>query len=306
MTTHAQAWCKGAIALGLATALAFASGCSRKKEAEMPAVKPPVNQEGVRGLNDAELDTLRAMKQRLKVTRDEYWDDRGGVLANEAFEVWYPPGRMTVSHGMYVLDHMMKCRDKMVKMFGWVPEGRLTIVCSQTMEAYTAATGREWWHYARIDDGRITYQPIPILLARGLLDIAVPREYYDWYLLRITHEHAPHWMVEGFASVLSDEWTILEDNLTEFPRDAVRMKVGEVEKALETDSDRKQARLAYYNALRMVDRLVQERGQEKMVAMLKAIGDGKRPTEAAESVYATSYDQLVIDANQWERGGNGE
>jgi hypothetical protein len=290
----------------LVAGIAFAIGCGGEKEPDMPAVKPPVNQEGLRDFNTAELDTLRALKKRLGVTRDEYWDDRGGVLANDACEVWYPPGKMTVSHGMYVLDYMMKCRRTIDDMFGRLPEGKLTVVCAQTMEAYTEATGRQWWHYARLDDDRITYQPVPILVGRGLVDIAVPRECYEWHLMRLTRERAPLWLIEGFASTLSNEWTILEDNLTEFPGEAVHMTIGEVESALDADDDRKRARIAYYNAMRMVDRLIGERGQDKVVAMIRAIAEGARPEAAAVSVYGTSYDELVADAGRWESGNAGE
>ena len=45
-------------------------------------------------------DSLRVLKKRYEITRDEYWLNKGGVLANEHYELWYPPGPVTVTHGM--------------------------------------------------------------------------------------------------------------------------------------------------------------------------------------------------------------
>ncbi|MEJ2721502.1 MAG: hypothetical protein P8181_10245, partial [bacterium] len=69
-------------------------------------------------LQGSVLDTLRAKKKRFNITRDEYWDGHGGVLANDYFEVWYTPGRTTVTHGMYVFEELMPAREKLKSFFG--------------------------------------------------------------------------------------------------------------------------------------------------------------------------------------------
>jgi hypothetical protein len=289
------------LAVGAMAALALpAAGCGGDKEARMPATTPPVNQASVRDFTLAELDSLRRSKERLGVTRDEYWDDRGGVLANEWFEVWYPPGKLTVSHGMYVLDHMMASRAEIASVFGRAPDEKLLVVCAQTMDAYTDATGRQWWNYSRIDAHRITFQPVPVMVARGIIDIAVPREYYEWAIRRLTNNRLPRWIEEGFPSELSGEWTLLQDNLTEFPNEPVKISIDEIEKSLQKDDDKMRSRIAYYNAYRMVHRLIKERGRAKLVAFALAVGDGKSTEDASQGVYGIPYTELIAQAQQWE------
>lgn len=268
---------------------------------DMPAVSMPRNESEVRNFTDAELDSLRAMKQRNGVIRDEYWDDRGGVVANDVVEVWYPPGKLTVSHGMYVLDWVMKCRRRVAELFGEVPDQHLQIICTQTMEAYTDFTGRQWWNYAAISKDRIIYQPVPVMVARGILDIAVPREYYEWAIERIARGRAPRWIVEGTAARLANEETILIDNLSEFPEDAVTMDFETMEETLEADNDRKAARFAYYNAYRMVKRIDHEFGLDAVAVMLKAIGEGSSLDSASKIAFELPYDELVARAREWSR-----
>jgi hypothetical protein len=295
--------------MGAVLGLALAAGCGGDgRESDMPRVSPPDSRTAGRNFSRAELDSLRALKERNRVTRDEYWDDRGGVLGNDVVDVWYPPGNLTVSHGMYVLDWAMKCRRQAERLFGRVPQQKLTIVCTQTMEAYTDFTGREWWHYASIEDDRIIYQPVPVLVARGLLDIALPREYFEWAIERIAGDEAPRWLVEGMASRLANEETVLEDNLGEFPDEAVKMELGAIEAALDADDDKKRARIAYYNAYMMVKRLDQEFSRGALAAMITAIGDGSSLESAARSAFELPYDELVTRARGWTppTGDNGD
>lgn len=290
----------GAVLLAACIVAGCNSGDGGGKSIGMPAVTPPQNQAEVRDFTMTELDTLRALKARNHVTRDEYWDDRGGVLANDVVEVWYPPGKLTVSHGMYVLDNAMLCRGQLVALFGAAPEQKLTIVCAQTMEAYTEFTGRLWWNYAHITDDRIIFQPIPILAARGLLNVALPRELYEWSFEQIGGDNTPRWLIEGLASWLTDERRILEDNLGEFPDEPARMTLADMEEALDADNDKMRARIGYYNAYKMVKRLGDEFGREAIATMIKAIGDGSDVEAAAQSAFQRSYQDVVAFASDWE------
>lgn len=273
-------------------------GCDGEKP-DMPRVTPAGDESKIRNFTAEEIDSLQALKRRNRITRDEYWDDRGGVLANDVVEVWYPPGKLTVSHGMYVLDYAMKCRRDIERQVGHVPEGALTIICTQTMEAYTEFTGRQWWHYSSIEDDRIVYQPVPVLAARGILDIALPRELYEWAIGRVTKGKLPRWMAEGTASFLAAEDAILEANLSEFPDEPVKMSPAEVEAALQTDVAKKTSRFAYYNSVMMVKRLEQEFGQDALMAMLASLADGASLDDAAQSAFQLSYAELVARADDW-------
>lgn len=264
---------------------------AQKREAEIrhrETTGPP--------LADAILDTLRAMVRRYNVTRDEYWPGTGGVLANEFVEVWYPPGKTTVTQGMLTLARLEEARKKTGRYFEQAPEGPLKAVCAMRMEDYNEATGREWWVYYRLEGDELQFQPIDVLFGRKLFEIAVPRGYYEWSIGRMTRGQAPLWMRNGLASLLSDEDPILETQLREFPNDNVKMSVEQVENALRRVEDKKTYRIAAYNAFRMVRRLVAGSGREKMVEAVRLMGEGEKLERAVERAWGEPYDSVVETA----------
>ena len=256
----------------------------------------------VRGLNATEIDTLRRWKSELGVTRDEYWDGRGGVLANGWAEVWYPPGSLTVSHGMHVFKRVGAARSRTRILFGRVPDVRLTIICSTTLQSYSKETGYQWWQYARIEDERITFQPVIVLAKRGLVDIAPDREYYRWAIRRLSDDESPVWLEHGFASVLAGEGKVLKDNLVEFPDDPVLRPLDAVEKALKKYNVKKDSRIAGYNAFKTAEKLVSQHGEAAVAQMIAALGDGSSLDSASKRHLGEPWDDAVTSAVSWQIG----
>ena len=256
----------------------------------------------VRELSAAEVDTLRRWKSELEITRDEYWDDRGGVLANGWGEVWYPPGSLTVSHGMHVFKRVDGARKRTRTLFGRVPDVKLTIVCSTTIASYSKDTGREWWHYSDIEDERITLQPVLVLAKRGLIDLAPDREYYRWAMRRLSDEKVPRWLEDGFSSVLTGEGKVLTDNLIEFPDDPVLRPLEVVEKSLQTDKVKKDARIAGFNAFKTVEKLVSQHGEAAVARMIAALGDGTSIDSASKQYLGEPWDDVTTSAMSWQMG----
>lgn len=249
-----------------------------------------------RELSPMELDTLRAMKARFSITREEYWDAKGGVLGNEYLELWYPPGSVTVTFGMHAFSFIDFARKKTRDVFGRVPEDRLTVKCTSSMTAYQDETGREWWHYSRIKDDEITYQPISILYQRELTAIAVPHEYYEWSVGKLSANRAPRWLEEGLASVLADEGKLLANQLTEFSDKPAKMDFKAIESALKDEKDRPETRIAFYNAHRMVEKLITDHGRDKIVQAVFLMGEGDGVEQAFEKVYQRPYKDVIASA----------
>jgi len=255
-----------------------------------------------RELAPSEIDTLRRWKSELEITRDEYWDDRGGVLANGWAEVWYPPGNLTVSHGMHVFKRVDGARERMRSLFGRVPDVRLTIVCSTSMASYEKETGRQWWQYSRIEDERITFQPVVVLAKRGLADLAPEREYYRWVMRELSDGETPLWLEHGFASVLVGEGEILHENLVEFPDDPVVRPLDAVEKSLKEYNVKKDSRIAEYNAYKAAERLVSQHGEAAVAQMIVALGDGSSIDNASKQFLGEPWDDVVTSAFSWQIG----
>lgn len=261
------------------------------KKVGRPAYIPPANPYGRIGA--ATLDSLRTYKHKFNITRDEYWNDTGGVLANDYFEVWYPVGRTTVTHGMRVFIEIMPARQKLEQFFGRAPEHPLVIHIPPHMENYKAETGRDWWYYGDLRSDSLTFQPVYVLVKRHLASIAIPHEYYQWAIGRLTNYAATRWLEEGVASYLCGEGDLLDIQIKEFSADAVPMSVAKVDDVLIMEETKQDARIAYYHSYRMVKQIVDEFGEDKLKALLLALGGGSDRDAASRSSLGIGYDELL-------------
>lgn len=282
-----------------AVAVALAS-CGEKKTDEPAAAKRYVAPASLdRELHPAELDSLTQMKNTHHVTREQYWDGYGGVLANDAFEVWYPDGKVNVLQGMAMLKLADQARARAQEVFGTVPSERAVVICAGDIDVYTATTGREWWHYSRIVGDTISIQPPVMLHARGLLPVVGPREYYEWAIGKLSKGHAPRWVEEGFASYLAGEAAVLEDIRQDITATQISMSTKAMESALEREKDRQQTRQAYYNAYRLVEEIVDDHGVEAMARFVLALGEKDDVDAASQAAFGADFDDVVEAGRAW-------
>jgi hypothetical protein len=245
------------------------------------------------------LDTLIVLKKRFGITRDEYWKNEGGVLANEYFEVWYPAGGVTVTHGMHVFEVFMPARDIIADLFGKSPEERLVVHVTTDLDTYKERTGREWWYYSEMKGDTITFSPLEILYRRGIAQRAIPHEYYQWAVGKITHHNAPRWLEEGIASYLVGEEELLINQAREFRRGDISMTPDKIEKVLAGEEDRRESRIAYFRAYFMVKTLVDTYGEDKLIETVRLMEKGRSRDEAFEAVYNKDYQGVLNDATNY-------
>jgi hypothetical protein len=279
-------------------AVALLAGCGKNEQKERgereQLVREKLKREYKAGvLTETVMDSLRAMKERFGITRDEYWDKDGGVLANDFLELWYPPGPVTVTHGMYAFQQLVAARARFQRLFGRDPADHLTVVCGPSMPEFTDDTGLEWYVYSRVTNDEIYYQPIDVLFVRKLGEVAVRRGYYVWGIHRLSKGQSPHWFEEGMASLLADEDKFLEMQLKEFPDSPVKMSIGDIETALRKKDDRKMYRIALYDSWRMVRRLVAAHGNDKIAEVVLHMERGEKRDKAFETVFGQPYDRVV-------------
>ncbi|HEX6791562.1 MAG TPA: hypothetical protein VF247_09650 [Candidatus Krumholzibacteria bacterium] len=286
------------VALAILGAFAAAS-CGKKEPEPNPALnyeKPP---EFDRELNQTEIDSMRAMKVTHRVTRDQYWDGRGGVIANDRIEVWYSNRKIFVIQAMAVLKQMDQVAVHIQKWFGRLPEGRVVVVTAPELESFRKATGLDWWHYASIKADTISMQTPMTLFMRGLLQVAARKEYSRWALEHFTNGKAPHWVVQGMAGRLGGERDVYRGQRKEYGTKPIRMDIKDIEKNLAEQKDRLETRRAMYNAFLMVDQLVQTHGMPQVAAFILALGEEASPDAAAQRAFSKSYDEVLAEAQAW-------
>jgi hypothetical protein len=291
-----------AATVALAAALT-SGGCGEKKSetAQRPVYEVPPALD--RNLNSTEMDSVLAIKVAYGVVRDEYWEGHGGVIASPAIEVWYPTGRLNLLQGAGVLKQMEVARRKTEELFGRAPESHLVVVCSGNLEVFRAATGRDWWNYSLIKGDTLNLQSPMDLFTRGLFLIAAPREYFEWAIGDLSGHRAPRWVEEGLASFLSHEAPILEDQTNEFGEAGLLMPQKDIERELRAEKDRIPARRAHYNSYRMIEKLVQTRGQPAVLAFVLACGEEKDLDAASKRAFGVGLDALVEEARTWSGAG---
>jgi hypothetical protein len=285
----------------------LAAGCSgdKKKQQKSPESRrlaadlhPKSNP--LAGLTPSVVDTLRAKRRIYNVTRDEYWDDKGGVLGNEYFEVWYSPGRVTVTHGMFALEEAMFARRQFHRTFGAVPDEKLNVILPADMTNYLLRTGREWWYYSSVKEDTVIFQPVYVLVKRGLAPIAITHEYAQWAMERLSRQRAPRWFVEGLASLMSNEASVLIDQLWEFDRSSWRKTPSEIESILIKEEDRQSSRIAYYHAFKMMQTLEAQFGYGPLTQFIIRLGDNEDLDAVSRDVFNKSYQELIAMASNYE------
>jgi hypothetical protein len=261
-------------------------------------------------LSEADYDSLRILRTKHNITRDQYWENQAGVLGNDHFEVWYSAGRTAVTHGAHTFDLLMGARSKFDEFVGEVPKDVAVVLIMADLDSYGVLRGREWWHYSDTRGDTIAFQPVYNLYIRKLDKIAVPHEYYQWAVRKITNNRAPHWLEEGFASYLSDEAPVLYDQVFEFPERNEDMSVEQIEAILTTEETKSEMRLACYRSYLMVENLLKEYGGEKIVALILQLGHETNLDDASRAALGTSFDvalqvatdyRLTIPDRQTER-----
>jgi hypothetical protein len=247
----------------------------------------------------AVLDSMRAQKKRFHITQDQYWEDKGGVLANEFFEVWYPAGRVTVTQGMYVFQELMPARKTFEEFFGTAPRELLVVRCSPDLDTYKAMTGRDWWYYSAIKGDSLTFAPLFIISRRGISDVALPHEYYQWAIRKITRDGVPRWLEEGIASYLAGEGDLLLNQMYEFKDSDVSMTPEKIEMVLQSEEDRRESRIAYFRSYRMVKQLIGTYGEKPFKQAVLAIGEGSSLDQACMKAFHKEYNAVLQDATQY-------
>ena len=271
-------------------------GHVHRRQADKP-LYPPANPYG--SLTPEVLDTLRILKKEFEITVDKYWENKGGVLANDFFEVWYPAGRVTVTHGMHVFTRLMPAREKFLDYFGDSPAERLVVTSFLDMDDYVEVTGKDWWFYSVIEGDSMVMQPYWVLVKRNIDKVVMSHEYYQWAVGKVTRYAAPRWLEEGIASWLSEEKPLLERQMLEFIHRTDKPDLAAIDNILTHEEKKEDSRVAYYHSLRMVEKLIDTYGEDKFKEAVRLLAGGETVENAFGSAFGASYDQVMNTARDY-------
>ena len=130
------------------------------------------------------------------------------------------------------------------------------VVVYETTGEFVGATGRPAWVAAVTEGRRISFQPLALLLRRGVLTTTPRHEFVHAALEALGAGRAPLWLVEGLASHVAGEGAALSSAL---PRK--RPPVEEVERGLASPGSAQEMRALYASAYAEVSALVRREGE---------------------------------------------
>jgi hypothetical protein len=271
------------IVLMLAVAL-IAVGCGKESKEE--------------GEADAKFrvpDSLLSPLDSYRLTKDEYHPVRGGVMANRELELQYPASSAARFVAMKVFGYALDAYRKVEESYGRPSEAPLYMVGAKDLDEYRFLTRKEWWYYGVVQGDTIYFEPLDIMLKRGILEMGVTQKICQVALDRRSGGRIPLWLKEGLASRLADEWTILEAQKVEFETGEYDLTPSpdEIEKALADATSRPLTRIAFYGAYIMVDRLISISDWESIGEFIDLIGEGRSYDEASREAFGTDYGSLL-------------
>jgi hypothetical protein len=240
-------------------------------------------------------DSLLSPLDSYKLTKDEYHPVRGGVMANRELELHYPASEVARYVAVKTFGYAMEAHRKAEAAYGRLAEEPVHMIGAKDLDEYRFLTRKEWWYYGVVEGDTIYFEPLDIMLKRGILEMGVTQKICQIALDRRSGGRIPIWLKEGLASRLAEEWEILEAQKTEFESGEYDLTPSpeQIEEALVDASDRPLTRIAFYGAYIMVDSLLSISDWESIEEFIDLIGEGRGYDEASLEAFGTDYESLL-------------
>lgn len=240
-------------------------------------------------------DSLLSPIDGYRLTRDDYHPVTGGIMENREIVLHYSASEvaryLAVETFGIARDACLLIREEI----GPPSDGQAVLIGARDLDEYRFLTRKEWWYYGVVRGDTIYFEPLDIMLKRGIAKVAVTQKIAQMALEKRSGGRIPLWMKEGLASRLADEWPIIKAQRAEFNdgKYDVTPPPERIEAVLEAADDRPLTRIAFYCAHVMVDRLVGEFGMERIMTFLDLLGEGRSSDEASGEAFGIDYASLL-------------
>lgn len=190
-----------------------------------------------------------------------------------------------------LLGHFLEIMDLAWKdvgeRIGYTPEVMLSVYTPAEVEDYKRVAGVDVWVTHLVSGPNILMQPVDVLFRRTLAGHAAYAAVAQSLLDLQTHGRIPMWLREGISSYLAQEGFehlsfVAEFRAVDHP---VLMTPAQVEANVYPLLDRRDGRIARYNAFLMVWHLSETYGWDRVRALLQQVGAGATFEDAVRSVY---------------------
>jgi len=265
--------------------LLLALGCGRgdKEKREKEAFRIP--------------DSLLSPIDDYQLTVDDYHVVRGGVMANAQIELHYPASEIARFIAVRNFGYAKAAYEKVAKEIGRPAAGKLVIIgaTGPEFDEYRVLTRKEWWYYGVVVGDTIIFQPLDIMMRRGIAEVGITQKIAQAALNRRSGGRIPLWLRESIASRVAGENDIITMQMEEFRRaghSLVRSPEA-VEIALAEASDREETRIAFYCSLRMLENLLGTHSMDNVLSFLDRLREGKTLDQSSQEAFGIGYNALI-------------
>lgn len=240
-------------------------------------------------------DSLLAPLQGYRLTRDDYHPIEGGVLANADIELHYPVSNADRYCATKIFGYAFDGLNKVTEQIARPTTGPIVLIGTKDLDEYKFLTRKEWWYYGLVQGDTIYFEPLDIMIKRGIAEVSVVQKIAQVALKRISNDLLPLWLRESIASYISGEREIVMMQVEEFRRQNrdIDPSPGTIEHDLRVAEERVDTRIAFGAAFRMLENLLEFSTLDEAVRFARLLGEGSSLDEASREVFGIDYEALI-------------
>ncbi len=240
-------------------------------------------------------DSLLAPLQGYKLTRDDYHPIEGGVMANADIELHYPASNVARYCATKIFGYARDGLNKVTEQIARPTTGRIVLIGAKDLDEYKFLTRKEWWYYGLIQGDTIYFEPLDIMIKRGIAEMSVVQKIAQVALKRISNDSLPLWLRESIASYISGEREIVMMQVEEYRRQDwnIDPSPSTIEHDLRVAEERTDTRIAFGAAFRMLENLLEFSTLDDAVRFARLLGEGSSLDEASREVFGIDYEALI-------------
>jgi hypothetical protein len=249
-------------------------------------------------------DSLLAPIQGYKLTRDDYHPIDGGVMANKDIVLYYPASTIARYIAIKIFGMARNSLRIVTQQIDRPAAGRITLLGSKDLDEYKFLTRKEWWYYGVIQGDSIYFEPLDIMIKRGIAQMGITQRMAQMALHRISNGRLPLWLKESVASYVAGEKEVIMAQVEEFRFQNwdINPLPSTLERDLSVAEVRADTRIAFGAAFRMLENLLQFSTIENVLRFARLLGAGDSLDEASREVFGCDYQALVdrvrVDTDQ--------
>jgi hypothetical protein len=240
-------------------------------------------------------DSLLAPIEGYNLIQDDYHPIKGGVMANADIVLHYPASTVARYIAVKSFGMAQEGLRTVTERIGKPAEDRIYLVGAKDLDEYLFLTRKEWWYYGVMEGDTITFEPLDILIKRGIAQVSITQKIAQMALRRISNDRLPLWLREATASHIAGEREILVAQVEEYRLQDwdINPSPEMIDRDLRIAGVRADTRIAFGAAYRMLEALLELATIDDVLGFARKLGAGDSLDAASREAFGLDYAALL-------------